>query len=109
MDAFFFQHSCGLNALPGGGNLDEHARGANALRFVQGDDAACTRHSGVLVKTQTRIDFGGDAARNVLQDVATKAHQEVVHLLVKWRARVLLQSLLQQSAVLGHEHGFQNQ
>jgi hypothetical protein len=72
VDALALQLRGGLNALPRGGNLDQHAVDVHALGLVQLDDALRPHHGGSSVETQPGIDLGRHAAGDVRQDLAAK-------------------------------------
>ena len=116
----------GLDALPGGSELDEDARLVNAGLLVElvvlsvlctivrvvavltyVDDAKSLLDGDVLVKGETGIDLGGDLAGNDLQDLATELDEEVVEgdvdLLVDLLAVLLAvgDSLVDELGVLG--------
>jgi len=61
MDAFFFQHLGGADALPGGGNLDEHALAADANLVVLRDDAASLGDGAGGVIREASVHFRRDA------------------------------------------------
>jgi len=116
----------GLDALPGGSELDEDARLVNAGLLVElvvlsvlctivrvvavltyVDDAKSLLDGDVLVKGETGIDLGGDLAGDDLQDLATELDEEVVEgdvdLLVDLLAVLLAvgDSLVDELGVLG--------
>ncbi len=66
------------DALPGRGELDEHALLADALLRVERDDAARARQRARRVEAEARVDLGRDVARHELQDLAAEVHGELV-------------------------------
>ena len=109
MDAFALQLGRGLNALPGRGHLDQHAVFAHAFGGEQLDDTAGAGHGGFGVKAQASVDFGRDAARDVLEDFAAERHEQAVHDLVFALRAKLGNSVGQQRRVLRLLHRLQDQ
>lgn len=75
----FFELFGGLDAFPGGGNLDENAALLYPDFLVQADEAKCLLHGCFGVKGEPGIDFGADATRNHTQDLLAKIDQQLVH------------------------------
>ena len=109
VDAVAFKTRGGLNTLPRGGDLDQHAVDVHTLTLIQVDDAARARHGCLGVEAQAGVHFGGHAAGNEAQDFAAKAHQQAVHHLVQAVRSVLRHRILEQGGVLRHLHGLENE
>ena len=109
MNTTLLQLGGSLDALPGGCHLDEHPVNVNALPLVQLNQAFGTGHAGAGIEAQTRIDFCGNPPRNDGQDLAAKTHQQAVSDFIQGAAPELLDRFLQQRAVLGLLHRFQDQ
>ena len=99
-----------MYALPGGGDFDQHPFfGIYALRLVQLGDAPRPCKGGIGVKAQAGIDFGGHTPRQQRQNLTTKAHQQTVHGVIQRSLGMLRQGFIQQRAVDGHLHRFENE
>ncbi|MPM34244.1 hypothetical protein SDC9_80826 [bioreactor metagenome] len=109
MDAALLQLACGLNALPGGGNLDEHAINVHALGLVELNDALGARHRRCGVERQSGIHFGRYTAGDDRQNLAAEAHDEPIHQLTYLAAAPAGHALLQQRRIFGLLHGLQDQ
>ena len=109
MDAFALELRRSLDALPGGGDLDQHPLAANALRLVQRHEATRPRHGGGGVKTQAGVHLGGHTPGHMLQDRLTKAHQQVVHHLIQRLPTVGRHGIAQHRGIVGLLHRFQDQ
>ena len=76
VDALFFEDLGGLDALPGGGELDEDALAGDAGGFVLLDDVAGGRDGLVDVVGEAGVDLGGDAAGDDLEDLEAEGYGE---------------------------------
>ncbi len=76
VDALFFEDLGGLDALPGGGELDEDALAGDAGGLVLRDDVAGGGDGFVGVVGEAGVDFGGDAAGDDLEDLLAEGDGE---------------------------------
>jgi len=67
-----------LDALPGGGDLDENAVLVDTGLLVEADDLLCLGDGSLLVEGETSIDLSGDATRDDLEDLNTKIDEKLV-------------------------------
>jgi hypothetical protein len=109
VDALALQFGRGLDALPGRGDLDQHAIATHALALVERHQAARARQRGGLVEGQARVDLGADATGDVFEDLESEAHQHTVHHLVHRRTSMGLDHLGQQRRVVRLLHGLEDQ
>ena len=109
MDAALLQRLGGLDALPGGGDLDEHPVGRDTFGLVQLDDAFGAGAGGLGVKTQAGIHLGGHTAWHAGQNLAPKTHQQPVHDFIQRAAPELGHRVGQQRLVVGLLHRLQDQ
>ena len=109
MNALLLQEAGRFDALPGGGDFDQHPVNRHARALVQIDQPLGAGNGGVGVKRQAGIDLGRNAPRHHGQNLAAKAHQQAVHQVVQGRIGKALHHLVQQRRVLWLLHGFQNQ
>ena len=110
MDAFTLKHLRGLYALPGRGDFDEHPLlRVYPLCLIQLGNASRPCQSGIGVKAQTGIDFGGHTPRQQGQQFHAKAHQQTVHGFIQRHLGVLGQGLVQQGTVHRHLHRFEDE
>ena len=109
VDALALQLCSGLNAFPGGGDLDEHTVDVDAFGLVQLNDALSARDGGAGVKAQAGIHFGGNATRHMLEDFAAKTHQQAVNHLVHRAPLPLGHGVLEQRCVLRLLHRLEDQ
>ncbi len=72
VDSLALEDFGGLDALPGGGDLDEDTLAADAGLVVLRDDLARLRDGLVGVVGEARIDLGGDAAGDDGEDLASE-------------------------------------
>ena len=79
MDPFALQLFGGPDALPGAGDLDQHALAADPGLPVQVDKAAGLGQGAFGVETEPGVDLGGDAAGHDFEDMATEGYEELVH------------------------------
>ena len=94
-----------MYALPCGRDFDQHTLfGVYALRLVELGDAPRPCKGGIGVKAQTGIDFGRHTSWQQRQNLATKAHQQAVHVVIQRSLGMLRQSFIQQRAVGRHLH-----
>ena len=68
-----------LDALPGGGELDQHPFLGHAELLVQGDQLQSLGHLAILVKAESRVHLSGDAALHHLEDLGSKPDKHLVH------------------------------
>ena len=78
VDAFLFEHFGGLDAFPGGGDLDEDAVAGVAFLFVGGDELARLGDGALGVERKAGVHFGGDAAGDDLEDFQAEEDQDAV-------------------------------
>ena len=78
VDAFLLQHGSGLDAFPGGGDLDEDALLGDAGRVILGDDLAGLLDRALGIEGQAGINLGGDAARDDVQDLQAEGYGQAV-------------------------------
>ncbi|MCY1538647.1 hypothetical protein D9M68_741990 [compost metagenome] len=109
MDAIALQAGGGLNAFPGGRDLDQHAVDVHALALVQVDDAARARHGGFGIEAQAGVHLGGHTAWDVFQDLAAEAHEQAVHGFVQPLRTVFRHRVLQQMGIVGLLHRLQDE
>ncbi len=76
VNAFLLEDLGGLNALPGGGELDEDAIARDAGLVVQGDDRARFGDGLIDVVGEAGVDLGGDAAGDDVEDLAAEGNFE---------------------------------
>ena len=62
----------GLNTFPGGSDLDQDTLFGHTDGLVELDQLLSLRLRALLVEGETCVDFGGNAARDDLQDLATE-------------------------------------
>ena len=77
MDAVTLQLFCRADAFPGAGQLDQHAVACNAGLLVEFDEVVGLGQAAFGVERQVRVDFGGNAAFDVLEDLAAKIHGQL--------------------------------
>ena len=68
----------GLDAFPGGGNLDEDTLALDTERLVEGDEVLGLLDGGLLVVRQTGVDLGRDTAGDDLENLDTESDEEAV-------------------------------
>lgn len=68
----------GLDALPGGGDLDEDALLGDADLLVEVDDVQGLVDGGLGVEGEAGVDLGGDLAGDDLQDLLAELDEEVI-------------------------------
>lgn len=73
-----------LNALPGGGDLDQYTLALDADRLVEGDELFGLLLRALLVEGQAGVDLGRDTAGNDLEDLLAELDE-----LEGWGIRVL--------------------
>ena len=99
--ALAFQHARRLDALPGGGNLDQHPLARNAGCLIQPDEPLRPGHRTGRRERQAGIHLGrypaGDDGKNLLPE----GHQQPVGQLVHRCLRVRGLHCLQQTGVFG--------
>ncbi len=78
VDAFLLEFLGGLDAFPGGGDLDEDALAGDAVLFVNGDELSGLGDGGVGVEGEAGIDLGRNAAGNDLEDFQAEEDQDAV-------------------------------
>jgi len=106
VDAFALECLRGADALPGAGQLDQHALARDPGLGVERDQVARPGKAAIDVERQIRIDLGRDAAFGVLEDLAAEIHRELGHccpgfaLPVALRARAEGERVFNQRAVL---------
>ena len=76
VDALLLEDLGGLDAFPGGGELDENAIAGDAGLVVQGDDGARLGDGLVDVVGEAGVDLGGDAAGDDVENLATEGDFE---------------------------------
>jgi hypothetical protein len=69
VDAFALENLGGLDALPGGRDLDQDALTADACRVIQCDDAVRLLDGGIGVVGEPRVHLSGNAPGNDGQDL----------------------------------------
>lgn len=78
LDFIFEQRLAGLDALPGGGDLDEDAIGADACLFVEGDQSFGSLDCFIFVEGQPCIHLRGHESLDLLEDLHTERDTQVV-------------------------------
>jgi len=78
LDFVFEQRLARLDALPGGGDLDQNAVGADACLFVEGEQSFRPLYCFVFVEGQPCIHLRGHESLDFLEDLHTERHAEVV-------------------------------
>src|SRR5690606_37639491 len=68
VNAFPFKSTGGSNSFPGTGDLDQDSFGRDSPFVKHPDQLSSFLDRGILIKTEPRIDFNRDAARDNLQD-----------------------------------------
>lgn len=77
-DSLCFQDLGGLNALPGGGNLDEDAGLVDSLFLVELDEGSGLFDGRLGVKGKTGVDLRRDVSGNDLGDLDSKVYRDLV-------------------------------
>jgi len=78
VDTFFFEDLGGLDAFPGGGDLDQNAVASDAGFFVESYDLVGFGDGGGGVEGETGVHFGGDTAGDDLEDFQAEHDEEAV-------------------------------
>ena len=68
MNAFLLQCACGLDAFPGGGDLDQYPLATDTFFCIKADDLARPGDGGSGVEGEAGVHLGGNAAGNDAQD-----------------------------------------
>ena len=76
VDAFLLEDLGGLDAFPGGGELDEDALAGDAGGLVLRDDVAGGLDGLLGVVGEAGVDLGGDAAGDDLEDLLAEGYGE---------------------------------
>ena len=108
-DAFLFELGGGLDAFPGGGHLDEDALLGDAGGLIESDELAGLGDGGGLVEGEAGVDFGGDAARDDLEDLGAEGDEEGVDGGLDSLALVVLGGLLEERLVFWHLDGLEDE
>ena len=109
VDAALLQLAGGLNAFPRGSDFDQHPIHMHALPLIQFNQTLGTRDGGHGVKAQAGIHLCRDATGNMLENLAAKTHQQMVHGVVQITRAHLGHGLRQQRCIFGLLHRLQNQ
>ena len=78
MDALLLELLGRLDALPRGGDLDEHALARDPGLLVEPDQLARLVDRGRRVVREARVDLGRDAARHDLEDVQAELDRQPI-------------------------------
>ena len=97
------------NPLPGGRHLDQHPVAVDALGPVKRDQALRPRQAGCGVKAQPGVDLSGHPPRNDGQNLAAKAHQQPIHLLIERAPSKARHGVFEQRHVIRFLHRLENQ
>src|SRR5262249_5531392 len=76
VDAILLQDAGGLDAFPGGGELDEDALASDAVFGVGVDEEAAFGDEGVRVKGKFGAGFGGDAMGHGFEDLEAEINED---------------------------------
>ncbi len=74
VDALLLEDLSCLDALPGGGELDENAIARDTGLVVEGDDCARFGDGSVDIVGEAGVDLGGDTARDDVENLATEGN-----------------------------------
>ena len=110
-DAVLAEQARGLDALPGGGDLDQDPVAVDAGGLVERDEMPGLGDGGVGVEAEARVDLGGDATGDDLEDLAAEGHREAVQGGVDIAAVLPhpVERPVHQVGVLGHGRRLQQQ
>ena len=81
----------------------------NTFGLVKLNKALSPGQSGIGIKAQACVHFGGHSSWHRLKDFATKTHKQSIHHFVKWAPPKLADDCAEQRRIAGLLYGLENQ